>query len=115
MNNPARFESIVLPTDVKKIEIKKDDTKPNTALFKIEREDHTVGQLLVAKLQKEKSVTYAGYKCPHPLEHYFELRISTNGEQSAVEVFQSVLTSILTELKNFKEKFTTECQNKRIL
>ena len=113
MNLPERFEAIVLPEGVKKVEMKKDDTKPNTTIFKVEREDHTVGQLITAKLQLEPSVIFAGYKVPHPLLHYFELRISTNGELSPSEVFDKVLQQIMQEIKLLKENFSKELQIKK--
>eukprot|EP00834_Sanchytrium_tribonematis_P000079 NODE_2_length_91304_cov_0.692462.p79 type:complete len:115 gc:universal NODE_2_length_91304_cov_0.692462:33454-33110(-) len=112
MNLPDRFEAIVLPSNTKKLEMKKDDTKPNTAIFKIEREDHTVAQWIVQKLQRQKNVIFAGYKVPHPLQHNFELRISTDGDSSPAEVFELTLTQILEEIGKLKVNFSKEIQNK---
>ena len=46
MNAPASFESFLLFEGDKKIEIEKDTKVPNAAVFKFNKEDHTLGNLL---------------------------------------------------------------------
>lgn len=46
MNVPDRAETYYLPEDAKKIEVHKDTKIPNAATFIIQKEDHTLGNLL---------------------------------------------------------------------
>ena len=50
MNAPDRHELLVVPEGQKKLEMKKDTRIPNAATFTIQREDHTIGNLLRAYL-----------------------------------------------------------------
>jgi DNA-directed RNA polymerase II subunit RPB11 len=40
----------------------------NSVTYRIELEDHTVGDLLRIYLLKNKDVKFAGYRVPHPLD-----------------------------------------------
>lgn len=60
------------------------DTKvDNCGTFRIEREDHTIGNLLRMQLLRDPSVVFVGYKHPHPIEHYIELRVRTASSSRA--------------------------------
>lgn len=50
----------------------------NAGTFKIEREDHTIGNLLRMQLMQDKNVIFVGYKNPHPLEHHILLKVQTS-------------------------------------
>ena len=55
---------------------KKQDTKvPNASIFTINKEDHTLGNLIRHQLLKDPNVLFAGYKNPHPLEHKVVIRV----------------------------------------
>jgi DNA-directed RNA polymerase II subunit RPB11 len=47
MNAPATFESFLLLDGEKKIIITKDTKVPNAAIFTVNKEDHTLGNLLM--------------------------------------------------------------------
>ena len=40
---------------------------PSSSLFTFSKEDHTLGNLLRARLLQSQHVTFAGYRVPHPL------------------------------------------------
>lgn len=40
---------------------------PNSATYRIELEDHTLGDLVRIFLLKNEEVKFAGYRLPHPL------------------------------------------------
>lgn len=46
MNAPAPFESFLVFDGEKKITIEKDTKVPNAAIFTVNKEDHTIGNLL---------------------------------------------------------------------
>ena len=53
----------------------------NAGTFKIEREDHTIGNLLRMQLMLDKNVVFVGYKQPHPLEHHILLTVQTTDKK----------------------------------
>ncbi|XP_060563543.1 DNA-directed RNA polymerase II subunit RPB11-a-like [Ruditapes philippinarum] len=46
MNAPPTFESFLLFEGEKKIQIEKDTKVPNAAIFTINKEDHTLGNMI---------------------------------------------------------------------
>lgn len=46
MNAPAPFESFLVFDGEKKITVEKDTKVPNAAIFTVNKEDHTIGNLL---------------------------------------------------------------------
>lgn len=51
--------------------------RPNSGVFKINKADHTMGNLLKMSLLEDENVLFAGYRNPHPLEHHIEIRVQT--------------------------------------
>ncbi|KAM7006373.1 DNA-directed RNA polymerase II subunit RPB11-a isoform 1-T1 [Tautogolabrus adspersus] len=82
MNAPPAFESFLLFEGEKKISITKDTKVPNACLFTLNKEDHTLGNIIRAQLLKDPQVLFAGYKVPHPLEHKIVIRVQTTPDYS---------------------------------
>lgn len=113
MNAPPTFESFLLHEGEKKI-VKELDTKvTNAALFTINKEDHTLGNMIRSQLLKDPHVLFAGYKNPHPLEHKFVLRIQTTSDYSPQEAFMNAITDIISELSLFEERFKEALKEKK--
>ncbi|XP_037952609.1 DNA-directed RNA polymerase II subunit RPB11 isoform X2 [Teleopsis dalmanni] len=113
MNAPPTFESFLLYDGEKKI-IRELDTKvPNAAIFTINKEDHTLGNMIRNQLLKDPNVLFAGYKVPHPLEHKFVLRIQTTSESSPQEALTNAITDLLSELSLFEERFREALKEKK--
>ncbi|CAG0884429.1 unnamed protein product [Darwinula stevensoni] len=106
MNAPPTFESFLLFEGEKKI-IKEQDTKVrNAAIFTINKEDHTLGNLIKTQLLKDPRVIFAGYKVPHPLEHKVILRIQTSSsEYTPQDALMNAITDLLSELSLLEERF----------
>lgn len=69
---------------------------PNSGTFKIEREDHTLANLLRMELLKNDRVLFVGYKIPHPLDHHFLLRVQTVGpEYTPRDALQAGVAALL--------------------
>ncbi|KXN74591.1 RBP11-like subunits of RNA polymerase, partial [Conidiobolus coronatus NRRL 28638] len=77
MNQPDRFELYLLGPGQKKLNIVPDPVIPNACLVTVEKEDHTLGNLLRGQLLRDPRVTFVGYRLPHPLVNALELRIQT--------------------------------------
>lgn len=108
MNVPDRFELFVLPEGVKKVTVIPDTKTPNTATFVVQREDHTLGNVLCRQLQFQQGVTFAGYRMPHPLEPAFELKVQTDGSATPTVAAQSGATAIQGQLATLEDRLRTE-------
>ncbi|CAO3581237.1 unnamed protein product [Absidia cylindrospora] len=105
MNAPDWFELFVIPEGHKKVEMEIDTRIPNAATFKIEREDHTLANLLRAQLLKDPRVLFAGYKVPHPLEHNFLIKIQTVPGTSPGKALNDATSELIGEINALKNKF----------
>lgn len=105
MNAPATFESFLLLDGEKKITIAKDTKVPNAAIFTVNKEDHTLGNLLMHQLLHDPQVLFAGYKVPHPLEHKFVLRVQTTPDYSPQEALSNAITDLISEIVSLETKF----------
>ncbi|KAH7570645.1 hypothetical protein JRO89_XS05G0149500 [Xanthoceras sorbifolium] len=76
MNAPDRYERFVVPEGTKKVSYERDTKIINAASFTIEREDHTIGNILRMQLHRDENVLFAGYKLPHPLQYKIIVRVS---------------------------------------
>lgn len=112
MNAPAAFESFLIFDGEKKISIQKDTKVPNACIFTINKEDHTIGNLLKHQLLKDPQVLFAGYKNPHPLEHNIILRVQTTADTTPADVLTAAITDLVAELSLFEERFKDAAKEK---
>lgn len=61
-----RYESFLLAPDEKKVEEKIDTRMPNTSYFHFNKEDHTLANLLRAKLLSSNHILFAAYRVNRP-------------------------------------------------
>ncbi|CAJ0572873.1 unnamed protein product, partial [Mesorhabditis spiculigera] len=115
MNAPSAFESFLLFDDrgEKKIQYEIDTKVPNCAVFTINKEDHTIGNLVKHQLLKDPNVLFAGYRNPHPLEHKFLLRVQTNGECTPSDALNMAITDLISEVSLFSELFVEAVKEKQ--
>ncbi|KAJ3020004.1 hypothetical protein HKX48_001461 [Thoreauomyces humboldtii] len=107
-NAPAIHEIYLLPEGVQKVTEIKDTKIPNAATYHLEKEDHTLGNILRMELLKDKSVLFAGYKMSHPLDHSVDLKLQTTPETSPLQVLQSNINNLQKEISQIKRKFENE-------
>ncbi|CAH1800741.1 unnamed protein product [Owenia fusiformis] len=113
MNAPPTFESFLLFDGEKKIEIVKDTKVPNAAMFTVNKEDHTLGNMIRGQLLKDPQVLFAGYKNPHPLEHKIVVRIQTTSDYSPMEAFTNAITDLISEISLLEERFRDAVREKQ--
>lgn len=115
MNVPERFELFVLSEGVKKVTSIPETKVLNCTTFKIQREDHTLGNLLCRQLQTMSgpTVTYAGYRMPHPLEPAFELRVQTDGTINPRAALQQAITGLQAQLSTLDDRVRVEIRRCR--
>jgi len=114
MNAPPTFESFLLFDGEKKV-LKEVDTKvPNAAIYTINKEDHTLGNMIRMQLLKDPNVLFAGYKNPHPLEHKVVLRIQTaSTAYTPHDAFMHAITDLISELSLLEERFKEAIKDKK--
>ena len=108
MNKPDDFHYWRLPDDdsVKKVSVIKDTKVPSAAMFVIEREDHTLGNMVRCQLLEDDNVLFGGYRVPHPLEPTIQVKVQTRQEgPTPAQAMHSTLDALLSELNTFEERF----------
>ncbi|KAF8332782.1 DNA-directed RNA polymerase [Cantharellus anzutake] len=115
MNAPNRFELYTLG-DGEKFKIRDSgDTKiPNAATFRINKQDHTMANMIRSQLLRGASVLFAGYKVPHPLEPYFILKVQTDGSISPSQALQEACQQVIALIADLQQKFNKEFEMKEI-
>nr|CAH0109472.1 unnamed protein product [Daphnia galeata] len=139
MNAPPSFESFLLFEGEKKIVVEQDTKVPNAAIFTVNKEDHTLGNMIrcfsntfvkavsinhndlrlfkpcisLRLLLKDPNVLFAGYKQPHPLEHKFILRIQSTPSYSPQDALMNAITDLISELSLLEERFRDAVREKR--
>jgi DNA-directed RNA polymerase II subunit RPB11 len=112
-NAPDTWSSFVLDEDRGEVKITyTPDTKvANAGNFVINKEDHTLGNLLRMQLLRDPTVRFAGYKIPHPLIHRVELKIQTSSAMvKPGKVLSSAIEDLGNETDHLKKVFEAECE-----
>lgn len=108
MNAPENFELFIIPEGKNKVEYVEDSKLPNTGMFTILLEDHTIGNLLKMQLLRDERIRFSGYRKPHPLENKIELKVSTNGECTPGEVLKGSIQNLIADIDQCSKKFSEE-------
>merc|ERR1711974_240588 len=93
-------ESFLLFDGEKKITREQDTKVPNAAVFTINKEDHTVGNMIRQQLLKDPNVLFAGYKNPHPMENKVVLRIQTTSDYAPNDALMNAITDLISDLSH---------------
>mmetsp|Transcript_52116 Transcript_52116/g.122151 ORF Transcript_52116/g.122151 Transcript_52116/m.122151 type:complete len:125 (+) Transcript_52116:10-384(+) len=105
MNAPERHELTFLPEHLSKLSISADTKIVNAANFKIEREDHTLGNLLRMQLLSDPDVIFAGYRVPHPLDKHIMVKVQTKRETKPHQALAKAVDALKEEIGSLETKF----------
>ena len=105
-NKPATWELYTLADGQMKISMAMDTKVPNAATFTIQKEDHTLANVLRNSVLANKNVIFCGYKVPHPLEPLFLLKIQTNGEISPKDVLVFEINKLIKSVEDLSKMFS---------
>eukprot|EP00008_Paramoeba_atlantica_P013471 CAMPEP_0201492200 /NCGR_PEP_ID=MMETSP0151_2-20130828/32155_1 /ASSEMBLY_ACC=CAM_ASM_000257 /TAXON_ID=200890 /ORGANISM="Paramoeba atlantica, Strain 621/1 / CCAP 1560/9" /LENGTH=126 /DNA_ID=CAMNT_0047878879 /DNA_START=43 /DNA_END=423 /DNA_ORIENTATION=- len=105
---PSEF--LVLDPGARKVSFEKDTKMIDAGTFLIEKEDHTVGNVLRYQLLKDNNVLFAGYKMPHPLEHKILVKIQTTSESDPHDAMMKGLVTLKDNLFNLEQQFEKELE-----
>eukprot|EP00053_Salpingoeca_punica_P011778 m.105009 g.105009 ORF g.105009 m.105009 type:complete len:125 (+) comp15777_c0_seq1:154-528(+) len=112
MNAPDTFKAFLLEGE-RKIEYTKDTKVPNAGTFRINKEDHTLGNMLTNMLHRDPRVLFAGYKNPHPLENFILLRVQTTPDFSPPQALEQAVAGCNQEILDILSLFRDEVQRVR--
>ena len=104
-NAPESHELHMLGDGIEKVVENKDVMIPNAATYHLEKEDHTLGNILRMQLLKDKTVLFAGYKMAHPLDHSVDLKVQTTQDTTPLHALQCNINSLQKEIAQIKLTF----------
>ncbi|BGP16178.1 hypothetical protein JCM10213_001394 [Rhodosporidiobolus nylandii] len=115
MNAPSRYEMFVLADGEPKVLVDEDTKIPNAATLTINKEDHTLANMLRSHLLLQPTVLFCGYQVPHPLESKVVIKIQTDGSKTPIVAVQDALNSLVLLLGKIRTTFHNEVIKKRAL
>jgi DNA-directed RNA polymerase II subunit RPB11 len=83
-------------------------------IFKVNKEDHTLGNLMQTTLVRFNYVLFAGYIVEHPNEPYFKLRIQTDGTVTPEDALINAASKNITDLSILSIEFQKEWELKML-
>ena len=113
MNAPERHRSYQLDDGQARMTYEPDQRVASAGTFTINKEDHTVGNLLRMQLLRDGDTRFAGYQLPHPLEHVCHVKVETTPGRAPVEVMGSAVTDLRQEVELLDRGFRDECARAR--
>lgn len=100
------MELVVLPEDVSKVietkETKLSDGNP-VSVFRFNREDHTLGNILRLKLLENEQVLFAGYRVEHPLDRHMNVRVQTVRDITPRDAVEHALLELEKQFRSFQD------------
>jgi DNA-directed RNA polymerase II subunit RPB11 len=97
----------------RRVVYEKDKKVENAGKFIIEREDHTLGNLVRMQLLEDHRVDFAGYRMQHPLEHKIFVQVHTTAETNPADAMITACNSLIDKLNRMEEKFDAEVRRKQ--
>ena len=113
MNAPERHRSYQLDEGQARMTYEPDQRVASAGTFTINKEDHTVGNLLRMQLLRDGDTRFAGYQLPHPLEHVCHVKVETAPGRAPVEVMGGAVTDLRQEVELLDMGFRDECARAR--
>lgn len=106
MNAPGRYENIRLKPTESRVTVVADPKVPNSSIFYLAKEDHTLGNALRMSLLRDPRVRFAGYRMTHPLEYVCEIKVQTaDPEILPIETLIYSLELVNEEFMNIEAQF----------
>ena len=84
------------------------ENKLGYTIYRIPKEDHTLGNLIKEELLDHDEVIYAGYKMTHPLEHTLLLKVKTNDSTTPKKEIIRSINKIETDIDIIRKKLNTK-------
>ncbi|PLW16051.1 hypothetical protein PCANC_15365 [Puccinia coronata f. sp. avenae] len=108
MNAPNRYELYTLGEGESKLLIDEDTKIPNACTVTVNKEDHTLANMLRSQLSQSPYVIFVGYKIPHPLEPRFVIKVQTDGTHTPIQAIQEAVKSLILTLDRMRSLLQNE-------
>jgi DNA-directed RNA polymerase II subunit RPB11 len=108
MNAPDRYSTWRWEDEDDAVPVthEKDTKMPNASLIVLQKEDHTLGNIIRLQLLRDRRVRFAGYRMPHPTIHDCHIKLQTmEAGQSPLNVFDDALEDLGEEMQRLKRGF----------
>jgi DNA-directed RNA polymerase II subunit RPB11 len=106
MNAPERYELLVLEDGERKVTAQRDTKIDDAAHFLIQKEDHTLGNLVRHQLLRDPEVLFGGYQVPHPLENFIVIKVQTTPKSTPENALKGALEDLNNELASIEQGFS---------
>ena len=83
------------------------------ATYSLQNEDHTLGNCLRYKLNKNPGVALAGYSVPHPMERKVNVRVQTIQPLTADGAMREALLDVVSICEHVTETFDEALAGRR--
>ena len=84
----------------------------NAEIFTLNKEDHTLGNMIRHQLMKDSNVIFAGYKNPSPFVNQVIIRVQTTSDNKPNDAFMNALTDLMSKLSLFEDRFKEQLKEK---
>jgi DNA-directed RNA polymerase II subunit RPB11 len=108
-NQPDRFALFILGDKEKRVEIVEDTHIANAATVTLNKEDHTMGNMLRHSVLAVPGVIFSGYRVPHPLEPRTVLKIQTDGTLTPIQALKQGCEKIIAQIGQVRHDFKVQC------
>lgn len=108
-NQPDRFALFILGAKEKRVEIIEDTHIANAATVVLNKEDHTMGNMLRHSVLAVPGVIFSGYRVPHPLEPRTVLKIQTDGSLTPIQALKQGCEKVISQIGQVRSDFRNQC------
>ncbi|CAO1617844.1 unnamed protein product [Sympodiomycopsis kandeliae] len=109
-NAPDRFALFILGEGEKRVEVTEETTIENAVTVCLNKEDHTMGNMLRHAVLSVPGVLFCGYRVPHPLEPRTMLKIQTNGDLTPIQALRTGCERVIAQINHVRMSFQNEVQ-----
>jgi len=113
LNAPPPQWHFKLDDGEKRIVYDRDSKVVDSGVFRINKADHTTGNLLRMSLLEDDDVLFAGYRNPHPLEQHINVRVRTRPTTTPVRALQNSIKNLKEELDTIEQAFRVGIQDRQ--
>jgi len=117
MNAPHPAEHFTLAEGEKKVIFTPDTKLADAGTFLVNKEDHTIGNIIRMSLLSDRRVLFAGYRQPHPLDPFLHIKVKTRGSNSnsnasPITVMIDSLHNLHTEIADIQQQWEVLIQHR---
>eukprot|EP00992_Anisonema_acinus_P006463 TRINITY_DN2062_c0_g1_i1.p3 TRINITY_DN2062_c0_g1~~TRINITY_DN2062_c0_g1_i1.p3 ORF type:complete len:138 (-),score=68.05 TRINITY_DN2062_c0_g1_i1:25-387(-) len=112
MNKPPADWNLDAEGDVK-LSIEPDTKLENACTFIIDKEDHTIGNVLRMYLHENDDVLFVGYRVPHPLTHAVHLKVHCVEGTPPARAVDLAIDQIFGDLQSLEHQFQEQLERVR--